>query len=750
MNREIRVIESGFRASAASLGDWGKSADGLEMRIKALTDQMGVQEKKVSALRSEYERIAAEKGATSKAAQDLEIKLNKEVETLGKMQNELNTSEAALQGMGEESQDAGGKVEDLGKKEEDTAEKTNHLAGVMNGLGAALKAGVVAIAGLAAAVAGVGGAITKLVLDTASYSAELVDLSAKTGISTTRLQELAYVGDQVGTSSETMTSSLARLTRSMGGAQDQFEDYAQGQAKAAAEGKDFTGELGQNAQAFEKLGISILDANGNLRDSEEVFAETIDALGSISNETERDALAMELFGKSAMELNPLIKAGSEEIARLSDEAHKMGAVMAEEDVAAMEAFDDSLSSLQAGLKGTMGTLATAFLPAFQGLADTAKTYLGQFSEIVRGADGDLGKMASGIGDLLGQIATEMASKGPQMLKAGLNILQGVIDGIVQNLPALVEAAVQMVTSLVDFLIANVPMLMQAGIEVILALVNGIVPQLPLLIEMAVQMIVTLITGIAQALPQLMEQAARIIPQVIIALVQALPLLIDAALQLIIALIDGLAIAIPILIEYTPQIVEAIFNALITALPLIGEAAVELVLKLIEGIAGMLPQLGTSAIQLIDTVVTGIKNVIYKIVDVGRNIVTGLWQGIQEKASWLWSQVTAFANNIAQAINDALNIKSPSRVTAEIGKNMALGIGVGFTQAFRDVERSISGAVAGMNYSAPKLAVSGATPAGGGLSMGGIHIYLNGSADPKRVGRAAEQGVLRALKAKGIA
>src|SRR4030067_157694 len=86
INRDIRVVESGFRASAASLGDWSKSATGLESRIKALSAEIELQQKKSSALRGEYERVAKEKGANSKAAQELLIKLNKENETLGKMQ----------------------------------------------------------------------------------------------------------------------------------------------------------------------------------------------------------------------------------------------------------------------------------------------------------------------------------------------------------------------------------------------------------------------------------------------------------------------------------------------------------------------------------------------------------------------------------------------------------------------------------------------------------------------------------------
>ena len=125
MNREIRVIESGFRASSAALGDWGKSADGLEMRVKSLTGQMEVQQKKVAAVRGEYERVAKEKGETSRAAQELQIKLNKENETLNKMESELKGSQKALDEMGDESKDTGEKVQDLGKKEDDLTE--NHL-----------------------------------------------------------------------------------------------------------------------------------------------------------------------------------------------------------------------------------------------------------------------------------------------------------------------------------------------------------------------------------------------------------------------------------------------------------------------------------------------------------------------------------------------------------------------------------------------------------------------------------------------
>ncbi len=105
-NRELRVLETGFKASAAALGDWTKDATGLESRVKTLTSQIDVQKLKVAALTAEHKRLVEENGENSHAAQDAEIKLNKETESLNKMENELGTTETALQGMKEGTNEA--------------------------------------------------------------------------------------------------------------------------------------------------------------------------------------------------------------------------------------------------------------------------------------------------------------------------------------------------------------------------------------------------------------------------------------------------------------------------------------------------------------------------------------------------------------------------------------------------------------------------------------------------------------------
>ena len=104
----------------------------------------------------------------------------------------------------------------------------------------------------------------------------------------------------------TVASSLKKLTKNM--------DSARGGTGAAAD-------------AFATLGVSVTDINGSLRDNEDVFYDTIDALGKMENETERDALAMAIFGKSATDLNPMIEAGSKQLKAFADEAHEMGYVL---------------------------------------------------------------------------------------------------------------------------------------------------------------------------------------------------------------------------------------------------------------------------------------------------------------------------------------------------------------------------------------------------------------------------------------
>jgi hypothetical protein len=692
-NRELRVLETSFKANAAALGDWTKDASGLELRIESLTKKMDIQRLKVAALKENYELMVTQNGANSRAAQDAAIKLNQETEQLNKMQNELTNSEQALAELNTTNQNAGDVAVETGGK-------FQGFKGVIGGIGTIVKGSLIAISAMMIAVAGLGASIGRLVFDTASASAELVDLSAKTGITTTRLQELKYVGDQVGTSQDTIVSSLARLTRSMGDAQQQQKDYNQARADAIANGEEFTADLGDSAAAFEKLGVKTTDAFGNLRDNEAVFADLITALGKVLNEGERDVLTMSLFGKSAQELNPLIKAGSAEMARLSQEAHNVGAVMSEENVAAFEAFDDTLASLQAGLKGTLGTFAAIFLPGFQAGFNQLGGYLKKFSAIIDASDGDLGKIAQGAGGLVTQMVKDIAAQAPQLLQTGVTILQSIVQAILNALPAMIPAAISIITTLLKFLIDNLPLIVDAGLKAIIALAKGLGDALPVLIPAIIEALITIVNTI----------------------VENVPLLVDAALQLILGLTKGLLIALPILIAALPEIIQAILDALVESGPQFFEMAGELLGMLATGIIAAIPVVILAIAELITRLGVTLGKFFQTMPYYGKQLLAGIWKGIVDNAGEFFNNLKNFFSNMVENIQDQLGIHSPSTVMEDkVGPFLMPGVTKGVEKSIPRARQQLEAAIGaltnnlqlnlpGIGVGGPQLALAG-VPAG---------------------------------------
>lgn len=688
MNRDIRVIESGFKATAAALGDWGNSVDGLEARIKSLTGEIEIQQKKVAALEGEYKRVRDEKGENSRAAEELEIKLNKERETLGKMETDLRNSEGKLKDLQSSSEKAGEGMDKLEKETGESREALIKFETIANGLGAGLEIGIMAVAGLAAAVVGVSAAITNLVLDAGKASGELVDMSLKTGISTTRLQELAYAGEQIGTSGDTITSSFAKMTRSMDQARKQSQEYEEKLAKATTEEERQKVKLGDMAEAFKELGVSFMDTSGNLRDQEDVFADLITALGKMENKADRDAYALRVFGRSAMELNPLIEAGAEELARLSQEAHDMGAVVSEDTVNALETFDDHLQGLKGGVKGTMMELAGAFVPGFENIIQIASGYQKQFSEIVRGSDGDLVEMAKGIGGLIGEIAKDIATRGPELLQVGLDIIQGILNAIIENLPQLVEAAANIITSLMRFLTENLPSLIKTGLEIVLALVNAIIDNLPALVEAGIEALIALVEGLSEALPELIPKIVEAITLIVETLLDHLPELIEAGGKLLIAIVEGLAEALPILIEKAPDLVEALADALIALLPILAEIGLEMLKVVARAFVDNLPLMGEAAGKLPIIIHEKAKEYFKTLFQVGKYVIESIWEGIKANKDYFMKQVTGFFESMLKAVKDTLGIHSPSKLFAEIGENAGFSYVDSLGEAIQRGSRSL--------------------------------------------------------------
>lgn len=184
--------------------------------------------------------------------------------------------------------------------------------------------------------------------DSAAYADAILTSAQVTGLTTTQLQELGYMAELVDVSVDTITGSMRKLTTTMS------------QARSGSE---------REAEAFQRLGVRVTNADGTLRNSTAVFWEIIDALGQMEDSTERDALCMELFGRSAASLNPLIAAGTQRIAALAQEAHDMGYVLDDETLESLGALDDALVRLGNARTVIRNRLGAAMAPGLERIID---------------------------------------------------------------------------------------------------------------------------------------------------------------------------------------------------------------------------------------------------------------------------------------------------------------------------------------------------------------------------------------------
>lgn len=142
-------------------------------------------------------------------------------------------------------------------------------------------------------------------------------------------------------------------------------------------------------------------------------------------------------------------------------------------------------------------------------------------------------------------------------------------------------------------------------------------------------------------------------------------------------------------EKGPEMIEKFVSYAIEKLPQILELGLKMVLSIAKGIAQNLPQLVKSVLTMVSTIVKTFVSNIPSIVDVGKQIVKGLWEGIKAMGSWIKEKVGGFFSGIVNGVKSTLGIHSPSRVFAGIGENMALGLGEGWESEYGSIKRNIT-------------------------------------------------------------
>lgn len=392
LNSEMRKVQSAYAQNADSVEALNAKNDVLERKISTQTE-------KIEYLRAALQQSAEKYGEADKRTMQWQASLNNAEADLNNLNNQFDENKKKIEESGKEMGNLGdvvnGLTSKLGIQLPDSMKSSMNAMGSLDASSLALAGGFAAVA---AAIVKVEKAMISMTKESASFADNIITLSMQTGQTTDQLQEFSYATELIDVSVDTLQGSLRKLTNNM---------------------QDTMNGTGNAKDSFDALGISVTNADGSMRSANDVFYETIDALGQVKNETERDAMSMDIFGRSAQDLNPLIIQGSKTLKAYADEAHNVGYVLDDEALSALGAVDDAYQRLQKTQEGVKNQLAAEFAPyleefygdATQGVKDLGKAI--KDSGIVDA----FGMLLETVGDILNPMSDLSGNRVPALTNA---------------------------------------------------------------------------------------------------------------------------------------------------------------------------------------------------------------------------------------------------------------------------------------------------------------------------------------------
>lgn len=392
LNSEMRKVQSAYAQNADSV-------EALSAKNDVLGRKISTQTEKIEYLRAALQQSAEKYGEADKRTMQWQTSLNNAEAELNNLNNQLDENKQKIADSGKEMGNLGdvvnGLTSKLGIQLPDGMKSSMNAMGSLDAQSLALAGGFAAVA---AAIVKAEKAMISMTKESAAFADNIITLSMQTGQSSTQLQEFAYASELIDVSVDTLQGSLTKLTNNM-------QDTMNGTGNAKA--------------SFEALGVSVTNADGSMRSANDVFYETIDALGKVKNETERDAMSMDIFGRSAQDLNPLIIQGSKTLKAYADEAHNMGYVLDDEALSALGAVDDAYQRLQKTQEGVKNQLAVEFAPYLEEFYGDVTTMVKDGGKAIKdsGIVDAFGMLLETVGDILNPMSDLSNNRVPALTKA---------------------------------------------------------------------------------------------------------------------------------------------------------------------------------------------------------------------------------------------------------------------------------------------------------------------------------------------
>lgn len=399
-----------------ALSDVNKSIKDTQKQLKEVDKLLKVDPKNVELLRQKQDLL-------NKAVSDTKDKLDKEREALKQLAAQDQTPEVtdkmnqlkraiiedeqaldslkgqqkefgsvaaqAIAAAGREVQAFGDKIQDVGKKLQPISAAAGGFAAGMIGLG----------------------------YSSVTAADDINTLSKQTGISTDSLQKMKYASDLVDVSVEDITGAFAKMKKGMSGSPDAFND----------------------------LGVSVTNADGSMRDAEDVFNDTLKALSNIENETERDQKAYAVFGKSADQLAGIVDDGGEALRQYGEQAEDLGLIMSGDTLNSLNEINDKVDESKAQIGAAAGELGATIAEGILPLVDPIVEGIQKVTEFIKNLTPEQTNLILGIAGVIAVIAPL------------LSIIGGIISavGTVMTMAPVIMGVLGAITGPIGLVIAGI-------------------------------------------------------------------------------------------------------------------------------------------------------------------------------------------------------------------------------------------------------------------------------------------------------
>lgn len=555
----------------------GADTDGLTAALKDV-DQASKEIN--SELRAVNQALKLDPGNTVLAAQRLQLMGDAAAEAEKKLEILKSQQDAVNQAFSSGNMDASAyreyqrqieaceaTIRRYQQAQDDASKSENNLAAasesVSKGLTVAAAAGKAAAAAIAAVgAAAVAGAkkLVDMAAETAAAGDRIDKQSQRLGMSAEAFQEWDFIMSQNGATIDNLKTGLNKLNNLV-------DDAKNGSSSAA--------------ETFKRLGLSMDEINS--MSLEERFSAVIAALQNIDDESERNAIANDVLGKSYVDLIPLLNSTSESTEALRQKAHETGQIMSDESVKAAVNYTDAVDTMKRALDGFTNEMTAQMLP---GLTEIA----GGITDMVAGIDGGEERIRAGaesmvqafssavpaIIDVFSGMATGIASVAP-------DIITKLMDAITDMLPSLAETAKNIVPTMINAIVDMLPTLGECASEIVIVLLQAIVDALPDVAKGALKIVETLANSLADALPEMVPSIVQAVLELAKSIAENIQPILDAAKNIVTGLIQGITQALPDLIEMAPQIIIQFTAACWAAIPQVVSLVPEIFRTLADGL-----------------------------------------------------------------------------------------------------------------------------------------------------------------------